>query len=97
MQRRSLICVFLLTTYCLLNSIAAKSQVTDSTKVPITDTIKPADTTHPVSVDPELINLSNTKNPPHEYVIAGIKITGTKSEPHFGLDWHGGKDKEKSN
>lgn len=27
----------------------------------------------------------------------GIKITGTKSEPHFGLDWHGGKDKEKSN
>ena len=78
MQRRSLICVFLLTTFCLLNSIAAKCQVTDSTKVPITDTIKPADTTHPVSVDPELINLSNTKNPPHEYVIAGIKITGTK-------------------
>lgn len=86
MQRRSLICVFLLTTYCLLNSIAAKSQVTDTTKVPvkdttkvpITDTIKPADTTHPISVDPDLINLSNTKNPPHEYVIAGIKITGTK-------------------
>lgn len=26
-----------------------------------------------------------------------IKITGTKSEPHFGLDWSGGKDKDKSN
>ncbi|MBS1602864.1 MAG: BamA/TamA family outer membrane protein [Bacteroidetes bacterium] len=75
MQRRSLICVFLLITYCLLNSLAAKSQ--DTTNVPKRDTI-PADTTHPTSVDPALIELSNPKNPPHEYVIAGIKITGTK-------------------
>jgi len=75
MQRRSLICVFLLITYCLLNSIAAKSQ--DTTNVPKRDTI-PADTTHPTSVDPALLELSNPKNPPHEYVIAGIKITGTK-------------------
>lgn len=65
MQRRSLIGVFLLTTYCLLNLTAAKAQV--------------ADTTHPgVSVDPDLIALSNPKTPPKEYVIAGIKITGTK-------------------
>jgi outer membrane protein insertion porin family len=81
MQRRSLICVFLLTTYCLLNSIAAQSQVTDSTKKAQTsDSLgkSPADTTHPVSVDPDLIALSNPKNPPKEYVIAGIKITGTK-------------------
>ncbi|MBS1662339.1 MAG: outer membrane protein assembly factor, partial [Bacteroidetes bacterium] len=79
MQRRSLNCVFLLTIYCLLNSIAASAQVTDSTKSPIDTTKKPAtDTTLPASVDPELLNLSNLKNPPHEYVIAGIKINGTK-------------------
>ena len=76
MQRRSLICVFLLTTYCLLNTFAAKSQ--DTTNVPKRDTIPAADTTHPTSIDPALIDLSNPKNPPHEYVIAGIKITGTK-------------------
>ena len=64
MQRRSLICVFLLISYCLLNLNAAQAQVTD--------------TTHPVSVDPELINLTNPKNPPREYTIAGIKIIGTK-------------------
>jgi outer membrane protein insertion porin family len=63
MQRRSLICAFLLITYCLLN-ITAKAQVTD--------------TTHPaISVDPELMALSTAKTP-KEYVIAGIKITGTK-------------------
>jgi outer membrane protein insertion porin family len=64
MQRRSLICVFFLTAYCLLNITAAKAQVTD--------------TTHPnVSVDPELMALSTAKSP-KEYVIAGIKISGTK-------------------
>src|SRR5580658_3691502 len=63
MQRRSLICAFLLITYCLLN-ITAKAQVTD--------------TTHPaISVDPELMALSTAKTP-KEYVIAGIKVTGTK-------------------
>jgi outer membrane protein insertion porin family len=101
MQRRSLICVFLL-TYCLLNTIAAKSQVTDTTKkasdtsrfrntdsahlhtpdtsrLPVTDSIKAVqDTTHPLSIDPELVALSNQKTPPREYLIAGIKITGTK-------------------
>jgi len=75
MQRRSLICVCLLTIYCLLNSLAAKSQ--DTTNVPKRDTI-PADTTHPTAIDPALLDLPNPKNPPHEYVIAGIKITGTK-------------------
>src|SRR5882762_9940519 len=64
MQRRSLICVFLLISYCLLNRTTAKAQVTD--------------TTHPVSVDPALIDLTNPKNPPREYIIAGIKIVGTK-------------------
>jgi outer membrane protein insertion porin family len=94
MQRRSLFCVFLLTIYCLLNAIAAKAQVTDSTTHPATDTVKPksdsthpaitdsikavADTAHPLSVDPELIALGNQKNPPREYTIAGIRITGTK-------------------
>jgi outer membrane protein insertion porin family len=81
MQRRLLICVFLLTTYCFLNSIAAQAQVTDTTKKAQksdTTSINPADTTHPVSVDPDLIALGNSRNPPREYVIAGIKITGTK-------------------
>ena len=97
MLRRSLFCVFLLTTYCLLNTTAAKAQVNDSTKAhlsdsaktstpdttkpPLTDTIHAvmADTTHPgISIDPELMALSNSKNPPHEYTIAGIKISGTK-------------------
>src|SRR5277367_5074939 len=100
MQRRSLFCVFLLTIYCLLNAIAAKAQVTDSTTHPATDTVKPksdslkagsdvshpvtdsikavTDTAHPLSVDPELVALGNQKNPPREYTIAGIKITGTK-------------------
>ncbi|HEY4208203.1 MAG TPA: POTRA domain-containing protein, partial [Puia sp.] len=64
MLRRSLICVFLLISYCLLNRTAARAQVTD--------------TTHPVSVDPALIDLTNPKNPPREFTIAGIKITGTK-------------------
>ena len=87
MQRRSLICVFLLTAYCLLNLTAATAQVTDTTKKPVTDTTKvpvtdsikaiTKDTTG-ISVDPDLIALSNSKNPPREYTIAGIKITGTK-------------------
>jgi len=73
MQRRSLICVFLLSAYCLLNLTAAKAQVTDTTQK-VTDTI-----IHPgVSVDPDLMALSNSKNPPREYIIAGIKISGTK-------------------
>src|SRR5258708_12119522 len=72
MQIRSLICVFLLTAYCLLNLTADKSQVSDTTH-------KVTDTTHPgVSVDPDLMELSNSKNPPREYIIAGIKIAGTK-------------------
>src|SRR5579859_7260908 len=87
MQRRSLICVFILTTYCLLNSLAALAQVTDSTKKTSitdslkTDTVKPAasDTTpHNISIDPDLVALASGKNPPREYVIAGIKISGTK-------------------
>jgi outer membrane protein insertion porin family len=104
MLRRSLFCVFLLTTYCLLTTTAAIAQVNDSTKAHLTDsaklsidttkpstsdTTKPrltdtlhvgmADTTHPgISIDPELMALSNSKNPPHEYIIGGIKISGTK-------------------
>jgi outer membrane protein insertion porin family len=97
MLRRSLFCVFLLTTYCLLTTIAAKAQVNDSTKAQVPDTTKPrlSDTTKPhvtdtvhvttdttihpgISVDPELVALSNAKNAPKEYTIAGIKIAGTK-------------------
>ncbi|HMH22597.1 MAG TPA: POTRA domain-containing protein [Puia sp.] len=81
MQRRSLFCVFLLTTYCLLNINAAKAQVTDTTHPAVADTIHhPAvtDTTHPgASVDPELVALSTSKTP-KDYTLAGIKITGTK-------------------
>src|ERR1700730_17301728 len=62
MQRRLLICVFSL-TFCLLFMTVVEAQVTD--------------TTHPVSVDPELLGLSTAKTP-KEYTIAGIKITGTK-------------------
>ena len=72
MQRRSLFCVFLLTTYCLLNITAATAQVTDTTHPAVTDT------THPgASVDPELVALSTSKTP-KDYTLAGIKITGTK-------------------
>src|SRR5579872_291051 len=79
MQRRSLICVFLITTYCLLNSLAAQCQVTDTTKKAQVDSSSlSTDTTHPLSVDPELLALSNPKTPPREYIIAGIKIAGTK-------------------
>ncbi|HEV2478874.1 MAG TPA: POTRA domain-containing protein, partial [Puia sp.] len=87
MQRRSLFCVILLTTYCLLYSIGTQAQVNDSTKKVASDTTKPAltdstkaqaDTSHPVSVDPELLILANPKTPPREYTIAGIKIAGTK-------------------
>lgn len=73
MQRRSLICVFLLTTICLLNSFAALAQVTDSSKKAVTDTV-PANT----SIDPDLLLISQGKTPPREYVIAGIKIVGTQ-------------------
>ncbi|HEV3252027.1 MAG TPA: POTRA domain-containing protein, partial [Puia sp.] len=62
MLRRLLTCVFLL-SFCLISMISAKAQVTD--------------TTHPVSVDPDLLALSNSKTP-KEYILAGIKITGTK-------------------
>ena len=88
MQRRSLFCVFLLIITCLLTTIAAQSQVTDTAKAHVTDTVPHvtdtihgalADTTHPgISVDPELVALSNSKNSPKEYTIAGIKIAGTK-------------------
>lgn len=64
MLRRLPICVFLLTVYCLLNTFDAKAQV--------------ADTTNPgISVDPDLIALTTTKTP-KEYILAGVKITGTK-------------------
>src|SRR6185312_1874187 len=62
MQRSLLTGVFLF-TFCLLKITIARAQ--DS------------DTTHPVSVDPELLALENAKTP-HEYTIAGIKITGSK-------------------
>src|SRR5450432_2762070 len=62
MLRRLLTGVFLL-TYCLLKTTVAGAQVTD--------------TTHPVSVDPELLALENAKTP-KEYTLGGIKITGTK-------------------
>jgi outer membrane protein insertion porin family len=62
MRRRLLICV-LLFSCCLLKISSVEAQVTD--------------TTHPVSVDPELLALPNSKTP-KEYTIAGIKITGTK-------------------
>jgi outer membrane protein insertion porin family len=81
MLRRSLFCVFLLTTFCLLTTIAAKAQVTDTTKSHVTDTVPVSTDTsiHPgISVDPDLIALSNPKNAPKEYTIAGIKISGTK-------------------
>jgi outer membrane protein insertion porin family len=62
MLRRLLTGVFLL-FYCLLKMTVAEAQV--------------ADTTHPISIDPELLALANSKTP-KEYTLAGIKITGTK-------------------
>ena len=89
MLRRSLFCVFLLTNYCLLTTNTAGAQVIDSSKIHAADTTKPhkADTLHAnandtlppsVSVDPALVELATGKTSPHEYTIAGIKITGTK-------------------
>jgi outer membrane protein insertion porin family len=62
MLRRLLTGVFLL-TFCLLKMTVSEAQV--------------ADTTHPLSVDPELLALETAKTP-KEFVIAGIKITGSK-------------------
>jgi len=78
MIRRLLIGVFLITC-CLLIKKTTEAQVTDSTHPVSKDTIQPsiADTSHPVSVDPDLIALGAAKTP-HEYTIAGIKITGSK-------------------
>jgi outer membrane protein insertion porin family len=60
---RSLLTGVFLFTFCLLKITVTQAQVTD--------------TTHPVSVDPELLAIGESKTP-KEYVIAGIKITGTK-------------------
>jgi outer membrane protein insertion porin family len=60
---RSLLTGVFLLTFCLLKITVAEAQVTD--------------TTHPVSVDPELLALENAKTP-KEYTLGGIKITGTK-------------------
>ena len=60
---RSLLTGVFLFTFCLLKITVAEAQVTD--------------TTHPVSIDPELLAIENAKTP-KEYVIAGIKITGSK-------------------
>ena len=63
MLRRLLICVFSLICCLLLITTAVNAQVTD--------------TTHPVSVYPELMALANSKTP-KEYIIGGIKVVGTK-------------------
>jgi outer membrane protein insertion porin family len=68
---RSLLTGVFLLTFCLLKMTVAEAQVIDTTHHVTTDT------THPVSVDPELLAIENAKTP-KEYVIAGIKITGTK-------------------
>jgi outer membrane protein insertion porin family len=60
---RCLLTGVFLFTFCLLKITVAQAQV--------------ADTTNPVSVDPELLNLETSKTP-KEYTIAGIKITGSK-------------------
>jgi len=66
MLRRLLTGVFLFFC-CLLMTTVAEAQVTDTTH---TDTTR-------LSVDPELLALGSAKTP-KEYIIAGIKITGSK-------------------
>ncbi len=63
MIRRLLTGALLLSFFSIFTTSALKAQVTD--------------TTHPVSIDPELLALANAKTP-KEYTIAGIKIVGTK-------------------
>ena len=63
MLRSLLICVLISFVNFFLTTNTVYGQVTD--------------TTHPVSVDPDLIALSNSKTS-KEYTIASIKITGTK-------------------
>jgi outer membrane protein insertion porin family len=70
MLRRLLTGVFLL-TFCLLKMTVSEAQVADTTHH------LSADTTHPLSVDPELLALETAKTP-KEFIIAGIKITGSK-------------------
>ena len=62
MLRRLLTGVFLL-FFCLLIITVAEAQVSD--------------TTHHVSADPDLLALGTAKTP-HEYIISGLKITGSK-------------------
>ena len=64
MLRSLLICAFFFSFCFLLTNQTAQAQ-------------EVADTSHPVSVDPELLAVLNSKTP-KEYTIAGIKITGTK-------------------
>ncbi|MBS1946811.1 MAG: BamA/TamA family outer membrane protein [Bacteroidetes bacterium] len=63
MLRSLLICVLISLFLLSFTNSNAYGQVTD--------------TTHPVSVNPDLLALANAKTP-REYVIAGIKVTGTK-------------------
>jgi outer membrane protein insertion porin family len=63
MLRSLLICALLFSFCFFLTNNTAYAQITD--------------TTHPVSVDPDLLALSNSKVS-KEFIIAGIKISGTK-------------------
>lgn len=63
MLRRLFTCFFSLICCLLLITSGVNAQV--------------ADTSHPVSVDPELMSVMSSKTP-KEYVIGGIKVVGTK-------------------
>ncbi|RYG46770.1 MAG: outer membrane protein assembly factor, partial [Chitinophagaceae bacterium] len=62
--------IFFIIISILPVSQALRAQVPDSLRTPVTDTL-------PNSIDPALLELSESRQP-KEYVINAIKVTGTK-------------------
>jgi outer membrane protein insertion porin family len=62
--------IFFITIIILPITQAVRAQVTDSVRTPVTDTV-------PNSIDPRLLEVTESRQP-KEYIIGGIKVTGTK-------------------
>lgn len=71
MQRTFTLCTFLLSLiFCTAGSAIAQQRTDTIPTQPKTDTV-------PDSIDPDLLNIANSRIP-KEYTIASIKVTGTK-------------------
>ncbi|MHA4843202.1 BamA/OMP85 family outer membrane protein [Flavitalea antarctica] len=70
--------IFFITISILPLSKAVRAQVTDSVRTPVTDSARtPVTDTVPNSIDPRLLEITESRQP-KEYIIGGIKVTGTK-------------------